>query len=285
MNIPPILEKLLLSNEAVFKNASLGMNSMNLLNVPPGKTAVILGYEINAFCNAFVDSPVWNEGYEDARAYTNFFSLIHQHINYQMQIINDSYFTAFTHSPDFSTHAIQKTTDPPNPYISLQFNAKSEDLFIYIDRSTYFQLVFQDFETFLPYFGKYNVTFETNLANIPGLPITYKTSALADNFYTYQAAAGFINTEMYNPTGRRQINDALYNSYILPNGEQEYMRYGTNSAQADLNNPFAAMPAPPATPDPVTSANMFVMPTINVKYALINKRASDYGIVPPKANL
>jgi hypothetical protein len=284
MNIPPILERLLLSNEAVFKNASLGMNSLNMLYVPEGKTAVILGYEINAFCNAVVDGAIWNAGYDDGTLYTSLYSGLIQHINYQMQIVNDSYFTAFTHSPDFSTQAIQKTTDPPNPYLSLQFKSKSQPLFIYVDRSTYFQLVFQDFETFLPYYGLYAGTFETNIQNISGVPITYKGSAVNRNYYSYLAATTPFpaGQEQYNPTGKGQINAALYGSYNLPNGEQEYLRYGTNTNLAGLLNPFSAMPAPPDQPDPVTAANMFVMPTINVQYALINKRASDYGIVAGK---
>lgn len=279
MNIPPILERLLLSNEAVFKNASLGMNSLNMIYVPEGKTAVILGYEINAFCNAYVKGAIWNEGIDDTVIYSSIFSTINQHINYQMQIVNDSYFTAFTHSPNFSLVPI---TAQFHPSINLSFNSKSEDLFIYVDRSTYFQLVFQDFETFIPYYGFFNVSFQTNIQNISGVPITYKGSPVNTNYYSYSAAAGIGVAEQYNPTAKGQIDPALYASYNLPNGEQEYMRYGTNTAAAGLQDPFSAMPAPPATPDPVTAANMFVMPTINVQYALINKRASDYGIVAPK---
>jgi hypothetical protein len=284
MNIPPILERLLLSNEAVFKNATLGLNSLNLLYVPPGKTAVILGYEINAFCNAYTLGTLWENGIEDS-LYEAILPIINQHINYQMQILNDSYFTAFTHSPDFSIIPIPggPSAAGPAPTISLQFKQKSEDLFIYVDKSTYFQLVFQDFETMLPYYKAFNVSFQSNIQPIPGVPISFSDSAIAINNYSFTAAAGTPgNVENYNPTRKEQIEASLYNSYNLPAGEQEYLRYGTNSAAADLEIPFPAMPVPPTDPLPMPSYNMFVLPTINVKYALINKRASDYGIAAPK---
>ena len=280
MNIPPILEKLLLSNEAEFKNASLGMNALNMMIVPEGKTAVILSYEINAFCNAYVNSDVWVSGVDSNTAYGSFFSVIIQHILFQMQIVNDKYFTAFTHYPDFTISPYVKNTDT-HPTISLNFKSKSQDLFIYVDRSTYFQLVFQDFEFFIPYYGTYQATFENNLQNIPGQPITFKGSPSNTNYYSYSVTPGISGiSENYNPTRKEQIEAVTYNSYLLPNGQQEYLRFGTNtgSNNSSLLNPFNAMPVPPGTPDPVVAANMFLMPTINVQYALINKRPTDYGI-------
>jgi len=294
MNIPPILERLLLSNEAVFKNASLGYNGLNLLYVPPGKTAVILGYEINAFCNVQVKNTIWNYGSSTGQdtnpayqtRFNSFWPSIAAHCLYQMQIVNDNYFTAFTHSPNFSVNPYFEKNGNDTidfTHLSANFTEKKEDLFIYVDRSIYFQTVFQSFEDFIPYCGFYNVTFQTNIQNIPGIPITFKDSPTSSNFYSYAAASGLTSSENYNPTGKAQIDQTLYNSYILPNGEQEYLRFGTNGSAANLQNPFPTMPTPPATPDTVQPQTVFVMPTINVQYALINKRASDYGITTPKA--
>jgi len=285
MNIPPLLEKLLLSNEATFKNASLGFNALNMLVVPEGKTAVILGYEINAFCNAVVKSDLWDLGISEETIFQSVYSSIAQHMQYQMQIINDKYFTAFTHSPDFDVTPHPKssgTTDYAE--IHLKFNAKNEDLFIYVDRSTYFQFVFADYEFLIPYYDWFSNSFENNAQYIPGQPITFKDSPTNTNFYTYQVTPGSgASSETYNPTRKSQVNQTTYNSYLLPDGEQEYLRFGTNTGSngSSLFNPFNTMPAPPATPDNVTARFPFVMPTLNVKYVLINKRASDYGITKP----
>ena len=258
---------------------------MNMLPVPEGKTAVILGYEINAFCNAYLraDFDIWQSGYEPSLHYESFFSVLVQRLLFQLQIVNDKYFTAFTHFPDFSTSMVKKNAgELAETFLQLNFKRQGSPCFIYIDRPAYFQFVFQLQEDFIPYYAPFNVSFTPVIQNVPGIPITFNGSPLNQNFYSYQVTPGIgASLEQYNPLRRAQGDDTLYNGYLLPDGEQEFLRFGTNNALTGLQTPYGAMPAPGSTPDPISPGMNFNMPTINVQYVLINKRASDYGIFKP----
>lgn len=281
MNIPPILERLLLSNEAEFKNAALGFNSMNMLKVPEGKTAVILGYEVNAFSNAYLGAiaePIWEQGYSPDLHYETFFSILVQRLLFQVQIVNDKYFTAFTHFPDFTTSCVKKSAgETAETIIQLNFKKQGHPCFIYIDRPIYFQFTFQIQEFFIPYYDFFSVSFTPITQSVPGVPITFNGSPLNQNFFAYQATADALGAgEVYNPLTYAQGNPTLYSGYGLPTGEQEYLRFGTNPNLTGLQNPYI-IPG-----DAITPGTNFNMPTINVQYVLINKRASDYGIFAPK---
>jgi len=287
MNIPPFLEKLLLSNEATWKSATLGLNSMNCLKIPEGKTAVILGYELNPFCNAYLGeliAPIWEEGYTEQITYQEFFTILVQRLLFQVQILNDKYFTAFTHFPEFTTTGLRKHNGTPvYPLIELNFKRQGSECFIYIDRSIYFQFVFQIQNDFIPYYATFLNSFTPVTQSVPTQPISFYGSSTNQNFYSYTVTPGIFNSqgnasEQYNPLLKSQGNQADYTGYLLSDGEQEFLRFGTNNSGTGLLSPYPAMPNYGNTPDPITPGMNFNMPTINIQYVLINKRSSDTGI-------
>lgn len=271
MNVPPFLEKLLLSNEAVFKNASLGISGYNMLYVPPGKTAVILEVTIEPFVNVFLTPApgLFEEGWADQVYY-----ILKDRNNFQLQIINDVYSTHLTINNAFSVSRPSSN----HQAVNLNYNHRKEDLFIYTDRSMYFNIVFPFYEPDeAPIFTGLNVyhqdpntAFLAKIQNLPDWAVSFNNSSAATLVYRVAVGANTTLSDQYYPVNH-QINPAFEAEYK----QQEYLRYRVGVFQSQ-----SALPPVP-TGEPLPFYGLFLVPFINVKYALLNKRPADYGLTMP----
>lgn len=281
MNIPPFLEKLLLSNEAVFKNASLGLTGANMVFVPNGKSAVILEVSIEPFINevgAGFMSFITN-GFQDNSNAAYITAL--RRIHYQLQIINDKYST-YINLNDALSMNVQTTFDSSGePFkrvgaASLHFTGKRESLFIYTDRSMYFNLIYPYREQELgapttgitPTWSTPSGTFLPKIQTLPFTPITFNGSINEDYLAYAQVNTGGPN-ETYYSVGH-QTDPAF--SAELP--QMEYLHLYNN-----VNHSSIQQPVPSATE--YNFHDLFLIPFINVKYALLNARPDDYGLTKP----
>lgn len=279
MNIPPFLERLLLSNEAEFKNASLGLSGQNMVFVPQGKTAVILEVSIEPFCNQITPAvlSLFTSGSltNSANAYIQAIRKIH----YQLQIINDKYSTYINLANDFEIKSDIETLAIDdyvrNNTVNLQFTGKREELFIYTDRSMYFNIIYPYQENEIDPansglsvdYTTPNVGFLPKIQNLPKSPITFNGNIFQD--YVVNVQVNSPDVDHYYPVGH-QTNPGY--SPELP--QMEYLRFFAGVNQTSIQQPV----------DSGLNYNwhdLFTLPLINVKYALLNKRASDYGITTP----
>jgi hypothetical protein len=275
MNIPPILERLLLSNEAVFKNASLGLTGQNMVYVPSGKTAVILEFSIEPFVNdigSYFEKLALN-GSDETSQYINQFQELKERLCYQLQIINDTYSTYFSFQDCFTVVGnYMSDLGEFTGSVNLEFKGKRENLFIYTDRSMYFNFIYPfglaggaTNTGITPNYGTPSVNFLPKIQNLPKNPVTFNNNGLVD-FMKYAT----INTPLsdsYYPVNY-QINGSV-------NPQMEYLRFFNGLKPSNIQQPEP-------TGTVLAWADLFKIPLLNVKYALINKRASDYGIVAPK---
>lgn len=281
MNIPPILERLLLSNEAVFKNASLGLSGENMIYVPPGKTAVLLEFSIEPFVNDIsnVIDKLFEEGIDAPTPFSLQFSKLKDRLTFQMQIINDSYATYFSFMEKFEIQSnyIGKIEDDYNftGSVNLHFKGHREELYIYTDRSMYFNFIYPFIEG-NPNNPGFSINYTTpnnfnpTIQNLPTFPITFNQAANG-NFVVWVYNG---NAENYFPV-QEQFKPAV----ISPGTPSEYLHYyfGNPVQQFSQNS----IMQPRGSDDALLYQDFFKIPLINVKYALLNKRASDYGITRP----
>lgn len=273
MNIPPILERLLLSNEAVFKNATLGLSGQNMVFVPPGKTAVLLEFSIEPFINTA--GVAIRDLYENGSQaiFNDVWQILKQRLCYQLQIINDNYATYFSFHDCFSiVNTITGPTDNQAD-LNLSFSGKREELFIYTDRSIYFNFIYPfvtpeigaDNPGLSVNYGTPDVDFLAKIQDLPETPTAFKNNA----FQKFVTRIILLSTglDSYLPVNN-QTNGATYD-------QQEYLRFFCTSAPTSIEQPRP-------TSDDLTFGDLFKLPLLNVKYALINKKASDYGITPGK---
>lgn len=274
MNIPPFLERLLLSNEAEFKNASLGLSGQNMVFVPQGKTAVILELSIEPFCNAVQQDvlDLITSGYaeNDKNPYYQAIRRIH----YQVQIINDKYNSHLNFANDFEIiNGYNSQTNVMT--MSLKFTGKREELFIYIDRSIYFNFLFPYKENeigpadtgIIPNYTTPATGFLPKIQNIPEKPVTFYKNTFQD--YLVNAEINSAALDHYYSVNH-QTNPAFGSE--LP--QMEYLKLFNAANQSTIQQPLASNTA-------LQWHDLMTLPVINVKYALLNKRPSDYGITTP----
>jgi len=277
MNIPPILEQLLLSNEAVFKNASLGLSGQNMVLVPPGKTAILLEVSIEPFINTIQNTFLnflTNGWAEDGQP---IYRLALRRMHYMLQIISDNYST-YINLADKLTIS-QTAIDPSVPrqiaFAGLEFTGKREELFIYTDRSMYFNLIY-------PFKPGEEGPDTTGLANVYTTPVTGFLPKIQN---LPKSGTTFYNNSSEDYVVRTLVNSAGADSYYPVNHQtnpafspefqqMEYLRYFNIVNQNTIQQPL------PSNSE-MAWHDLFTLPFINVKYALLNKRAEDYGITRP----
>lgn len=278
MNIPPILERLLLSNEAVFKNASLGMSGQNMIYVPPGKSAVLLEVSIEPFINTvtnrFLDLLTNGTVSEGINDFSACYRQAIQRCHYQLQIINDNYSTYINLNDKLLLNVLgSPSLITTSSNLSIEFTGKREELFIYADRSMYFNIIYPfklgeegpDSTGLIPSFGVPSVTFSPKIQTLPDSPITFNKNTLED----------FVsNVEVSSPAGDRYYPVNMQTQAAnLP--QMEYLRLINIENENTIQQPLASGTV-------LQWHDLFTIPFINVKYVLLNKRPADYGIVEPK---
>jgi hypothetical protein len=279
MNIPPILEQLLLSNEAVFKNASLGLSGQNMVFVPQGKTAVLLEVSIEPFINQIAASfkNFLTDGYVDGTGQT-IYRLAIRRMHYMLQIISDNYSTYINLADKLSisgsnTRTVE--TDRFSMFANLEFTGKREELFIYTDRSMYFNLIYPfklgeegPNTTGIANFYTTPVNgFLPKIQVLPKTPTTFYDNTTEDYVVRSQINSG--GADQFYPVGH-QTNPA----FSAELNQMEYLRYFNVYNENTVQQPLASGTE-------LQWHDMFNVPFINVKYALLNKRPEDYGIVRP----
>jgi len=280
MNIPPFLEKLLLSNEAIFKNATLGMSGQNMVYVPPGKSAVLLEVSIEPFINQVTPgflTFLTNGVGETASIFSPSYRLAIRRLHYQLQIINDNYSTYFNlaNQLNLRVNRIEAITNRFEGLADLEFNGHREELFIYADRSMYFNIIYPykvndesaDDSGLTPTYTTPVNGFLPKIQNLPKSPITFNNNAFVD--YVSKVVVNSPALDAYYPVGH-QTNPA----FATESPQMEYLRFFQISNETSIQQPIASG-------NNYDWHDLLTIPFINVKYALLNKRPSDYGLTMP----
>jgi hypothetical protein len=270
MIITPVLERLLLSNEAEFKIATLGLNGGNTLVCPNGKSLVILEVCIQPFANYYDEENtiLFDEGIS-RDPYKEMYELHWRNRQmYQMQICNDKYNQHLTFTNAFKT---AQKLNFEFATIEIEFFEKREALFIYADRSMYFNFFFYDPENNSIQYTQdpFSPSFKTRIQNEPNYPITNLNNPNTWNYETYENST---KTLAYYPQTKEQTFSAI--PPAAP-GQSEGFRLVNDVNPQDTiydgNNAAGQFS--------FTGRHTFIMPAFNVKYALINKRPTDKGIL------
>jgi hypothetical protein len=283
MNVPPLLEKLLLSNEAVFKNAALGLSGENMVFVPPGKSAVILEINIEPFINIYNQQDVLKEILEGGVANVNPSDVANQiaeRTTFQLQLINDTYSTNFSFNNKFGIEYAGGTILDADYGLSWQFDRFKEDVFIYVDRSLYFNIIYNYVDDEGNIYTGIIYTFQT-----PAAAFSPKIQVLPENPITFNNATGIemptsITTNVLGPDVYYPFQDQ-YQAAIVGSGlpASEYLKFSPFNFTGATNQNSICYAG--ATGSAMPFWEFRSLPLINVKYALLNKRPADYGIVKP----
>ena len=284
MNIPPFLENLLLSNEAVFKIASLGLSGQNFITVPKGKSAIILEIDIQPYCN-LISNEFKKLFFNEAGLLSSIGTQINKRRFYQLQIINDAYCSHITYAENFSITPVimndQSDASSLRHAAEYRFDGKKEEIFIYTDRGMYFNFLYPYLDNEGIISPGIGITYTTPIPanflpieqNLPQSPVTFNNNTFQDWVAAITSnPLGSLRT--YAPTNRNTANPVL-----LP--LSEYFKLAAENT-GFATNAYISIKQPQTSGDQITFEDLFYLPMVNVKYALLNKRPDDYGIVAPK---
>jgi hypothetical protein len=285
MNIPPFLEKLLLSNEAVFKNASLGLSGENMVIVPPGKSAVILEVSIEPFVNApfsptdVLLKSVLQDGYSRSDT-EDFANEISKRTTFQLQIINDTYSTNFSFNNQFSINTFGHNAGDTDKGLCWNFDRFREELFIYADRSLYFNIIYNIvddggtiYSGIVYTYSTPNLAFSPLIQPLPETPVTFNNAPGIE--LPTSITTNLTGPDVYYPFGNQYLAGTPGSN--LP--ASEYLKFTPFSSGTALN--LNSICYAGATGSAMDFWEFKSLPLINVKYALLNKRPADYGLTLP----
>jgi hypothetical protein len=277
MQIPPFLERLLLTNEAEFRNATLGLNGGNLLQCPVGKSLIILEMSIQPFVNVY-NSDV-NQVFIDGWAkqdYDDFFREYSRRKIFQVQLINDKYNQYFSFTDAFKMTPLYIAGDIQHVGIGceLEFLEKRESLYIYADRSLYFNFLYyvSDSNTIQFVSEVYGTSYKQSIQAQSPFPITPENSISMTNLHTFENSTKSL---AYFPLKKEQTPSLVYTPSAP--GQSEGFRLVT------AGNPDQSINITQVNQGNIALDRIltYQLPLINVKYALVNKRPSDYGLIKP----
>jgi len=273
--ITPILEKLLLSGEAVFKTASLGYNGLFCLELPPQKTAIITQINIEPFLNVVTPGSLIETYFEDLTeaGLTNATNVeVLTRIEYQLRIYsNDGRVNqSFNLRNPVQMQWVPGKMDLGSGENTLSMRVhplmtpRKLDTFFYIEAKTYFFLAYWDFIASFPALqvSDYATVFN-NITPFPGLPFgPTNTSLLALEALVLPFPEGYS----YVPLGLVDTN-TTYNN--ITNTVQKPVQQDVST----ILLPVVAGPAVALAPGQLPS-----LPLVNVSYIEINRRSGTHGI-------
>lgn len=275
MTIGPILEKMLLSGDAVFKTASLGFGGLMSLEIPPGKTYIITDITLEPFLNIIEDNGNYAARHTFAHPIaTQSLQQILQRNNFQLLLYNARLQHRWTFQND--TEIVSKQVDIDTP-LSTKFTEPSVkptqrkiECFIIVEQTTFFFITFPEMiNDFFQAFGSDYATFYQNVNYFPQNPPPGYLEPLAYTIrYVYSPLVG--QDQFYIPTGIENFNFPS----TLPQSSPTIVYPNVSSSNSTGINP----PEGTFGLYPLKGFYMPSLPFINVSYIEINKRQGTRGI-------
>lgn len=263
----PRLEEMLLSGEAVYKNAPLGYGALMALQVPEGKSFIITKINLQPFLNILdanrvVVDPATFVGPTQAE-----FGRISERMEYSLLVYNDRVSNRFQLRSEMSlisTHydtglGIGETWNNP----SIHINEKNIDCFMIIEETTFFFFSFPAWET-LQYSFQLNTlqTVYLRYNSFPEGPAGYDPTFQTIEAVVIPVLGGFT----YLPLG-------IVNTNTSYNNTTNVITIPSISTDTQITFPYPN--------NALTNGLAYYQPSLplfNVEYIEINKRTTTKGI-------
>jgi len=280
MVLGPITENLLLSNQAQFKCTTLGLNGLSMIEVPKGKAVILLEISLEPFINApqeLFSPQAWEQLLINNKGFTpllpDIWNGIKQRLCFQLQMVNDKYNEFLTFQNPFSIESAGYAGDEAlqaGTVINTHLVKQKEDVFIYLDRSIYFNFIYYDTITDgLVYdVDTYQNNFASLLQTLPPTPVTPNQSGTILNSTHFQNKSDLA----YYPLRKAQTKPVP----TSPPGESEGLRFRNDNKFSSIT-PFDSATVP-QTETALDFKDLMILPKINCKYILVNLSPETDGL-------
>lgn len=263
----PILEKWLLSGEAIHKNLSLGGGGLTQIQVPAGKTFIITRIELLPFYNVITPGSDFASNTTFGKLATQDLEAMLQRLQFQLMFYQPRGNSIYNIRNKFFINTYEGNGSQTHTAPGLSFERHSFDTFHIVEDTSWLYLKYFDFFSTPPTITTdyYQYVFDGS-QNWP--PTEYYGYFDQSDITGYNPSYGGASY-LYSPQGYYNGAQGL-NQFILPNPP-----YAQNIDQTSNFLP----PTPPQSNDPLKATDLPSIPFYNVSVIEINRRLSTTGLI------
>jgi hypothetical protein len=273
--ITPLLEKYILSGQAVFKNTSIGENGLLALEIPRGSTAIITKIICEPFLNLWQNPDVAPTGdYNNylvnlLRDATNMVDLNNELLarcEYNLKVYSESGKVKINYNlrQEIEVNYLEKRNINNVdhfyfPALKPKYAVRELDCFILANETIFFMYTFPTFNRTVTGVTAFVDDFGISFNNTTPVPLTPNgPSPITPEMRLY--ALGGTSAEAYVPMGTS--NTVSFVSSPLPLTNEIYRGEDPTSEMR--------LPTPTATIDQIDQNQNYSLPLLNIEYVLIN---------------
>jgi len=273
--ITPLLEKYILSGQAVFKNTSIGENGLLALEIPRGSTAIITKIICEPFLNLWQNPDVPPIGdYNDylislltsATDMPNLATELLARCEYNLKVYSESGKVKINYNlrQEIEVNFLEKRNINNVdhfyfPAVTPKYKVRELDCFILANETIFFMYTFPTFNRAGTGVTAFVDDFGISFNNTTPIPLSPNgPSPVTPEMRLYALGGG--STEAYMPMGIS--NTELF---IIPGPPLTNEIYRGEDPTSEFR-----LPTPTATQDQITPNQNYSLPLLNVEYVLIN---------------
>jgi len=266
----PILEKWLLSGEAIHKNISVGGGGLVQIPVPEGKTFIITKIEMLPFANIITKDGTFADDFTLAKLKAQNLTEILKRIQFQLLFYGLRINSVYNIRNSISIQMIANSNDEPLTAPIINFEKNSFDCFHIIEDNSWLYLKYFNLNNpaVIALTDNYQLSFDGS-QNWP--PTNYYGYTDQSNIYGYQFPSAPFGYS-YVTQGLQQNNPGVTNQFILPS-------YDIASASEANQQSSWIPPYPDQSSTDISGNNLPSIPFYNISVIEINKRLSTNGLL------
>lgn len=263
----PILEKWLLSGEAIHKNLSLGGGGLTQIQVPAGKTFIITKIELLPFFNIITESGDWGQLLTFSKVYNQDLGRMLERLQFQMLFYQPRGNSVYNIRNKFFINTYEGNGADTHTAPGVQFEKHSFDTFHVIEDTAWLLLKYFDFYSTPPQITTdyYQFSFDGSQNWDPTAHYGY----LDQNDITQYDPIYGGNSFVYSPQGYYNFAQGQ-NQFILPTA--------TYAENIDGTTSFLPPIGPQATSS-LTATSLPSIPFYNITVIEVNRRLLTTGLI------
>jgi hypothetical protein len=264
----PILEKWLLSGEAVHKNLSLGGGGLTQIRVPEGKTYIITKIEILPFFNVITENGDFADAATFGQIQTQNLEPMLQRLQFQLMFYQPRGNSVYNIRNKFVVQTYEGNGSVTHTAPGLQFEKHSFDCFHVVEDTSWLFLKYIDFFSGQPTLNTdfYQFIFDGSQNWDPTQFYGYLDQSDISGFdFIYGG-----NSYLYNPQGYYNFAQGQ-NQFILPTAPYP--------ANTDQTTSFIPPYGPQTTQGNLKATDLPSIPFYNISVIEINRRLSTSGLL------
>jgi hypothetical protein len=267
--ITPLLEKYILSGQAVFKNTSIGENGLLALEIPRGSTIIITKIIIEPFLNIWEENNLLElNAYLSSQAIS--FPLLPPSLNnnllkrceYNLKVYSESGKVKINYNlrQEIEVNYLERKNQANVdhlyfPVLKPKYNTRELDCFILANETVFFMFAYPDW--FLNTVIGQNDTFANTFNNTTPVPLSPNGPDNATN-ELYNYSLGGNVPEIYVPMGK----NTTIETNTTPKTNEIFRGITANTS--------LFVPDRVGTPVAINEEMNYSLPLLNIEYVLIN---------------